>query len=254
MAPRGSVNSGCRDLRVDRLVRLDLAVAEIEERLPADEPARRPTPSAQVVGIGVALLVGVEHEGEERVAVVAGEVRPVRRADHAVAHPVRAGLELDRHERFTATGVEPTSAGGVAEQNLVGDLPADEVGEQLVDDDPLVVPGRQSTSFGERVGWIAHTIGTNGIDGVVVEQQEGALQAGDDHVLVVARIGDDCLHRRGPREVLEQPSGFETELDPVGGVVESVIGDRPVAVHRVEVEGRAAKVARVRRLRRRSEP
>ena len=71
----GQREHGCRDLRVDRLVRLDLAITEIEERLPADEPARRPTPSAQVGGIGVAILVGVEHEGEERVAVVAGEVR-----------------------------------------------------------------------------------------------------------------------------------------------------------------------------------
>ena len=198
--------------------------------------------------------VGVEHEGEEWVAVVAGEVRPVRRADHAVAHPVRAGLELDRHERFITTRVEPTPADGVAEERLVGKLLADNMREELVEDDPLVVPGRQAPSLGKRVGWIADTSGTNGIDSVVVEQQEGALQAGDDHVLVVARIGDDCLQCRGPREILEQASGFEAELDPVGGVVESLIGDRPVAVHRVEVECRAAEVARVRRHRRRSEP
>jgi hypothetical protein len=120
------------------------------------------------------------------------------------------------------------------------------MGEELVDNDPLVVPRRQPPSLGERVGGVGRTLGADGVDGVVVKQQECALQTGDDHVLVVARIGDDCLHRRGPREILEQPSGFEAEVDPVGGVVEPLVGDRPIAVHRVEVECRAAEVARVR--------
>jgi hypothetical protein len=42
------------DLRVDPLVRLDFAVAEVEEGLPADEPPRRPDAAAQVVRVGVA--------------------------------------------------------------------------------------------------------------------------------------------------------------------------------------------------------
>ena len=86
-----------------------------------------------------------------------------------------------------------------------------------MEDDPLVVPRRQAPSLGKRVGWIADTGGTNGIDSVVVEQQEGALQAGDDHVLVVARIGDDCLQCRGPREILEQASDSRRNLIPSAG-------------------------------------
>ena len=52
--------------------------------------------ASEVVGVGPALLRGVEDEGEERLPVVAGQVGAVGGADHAVPHPVRAGLELDR--------------------------------------------------------------------------------------------------------------------------------------------------------------
>ena len=65
----GQVEERRRDLGVELLVRLHLAIAEVEERLPADEPARRTTPAAQVGGIGHALLRRVEDEGEERLTV-----------------------------------------------------------------------------------------------------------------------------------------------------------------------------------------
>ena len=46
------------------------------------------------------------------------------------------------------------------------------------------------------------------------------------------------------RQVLEQPAALDLELDVVGRVVELLLGDRPGAVDRVEVERRRAAVAR----------
>src|SRR5439155_4461290 len=95
-----------RDVAVDELVRPHVVTeragprgprdrAEVEERLPADEAARLASAAAQVARVGFALGRGVEDHPEERVAVVAGEVRAVRRPDHRVAEAVRGPLELD---------------------------------------------------------------------------------------------------------------------------------------------------------------
>jgi hypothetical protein len=50
------------------------------------KPARCATPAAQVVGVGPALLRRVEDEAEERLSVVAGEIRAIGGPHHAVPH------------------------------------------------------------------------------------------------------------------------------------------------------------------------
>ena len=100
-----------RDLRVDPLVRLDLAVAEVEERLPADEAPRGAGSRRAGRRDRRRCSELVEDEAEERLAVVAGEVGAVGRADHAVAEAVGGALELDRDERLAlARPVEAPAA------------------------------------------------------------------------------------------------------------------------------------------------
>jgi hypothetical protein len=53
-----------------------------------------------------------------------------------------------------------------------------------------------------------------------VREQERGVQPGDDEVLVVARVGDDGGPVAGARQVLEEPTGLDTELGPVGRLVE----------------------------------
>ena len=64
----GRWNSGVEMLRVDPLVRLHLAVAEVEERLPADEPPRRAEAAARSAGSGSPRSTRIEDEAEERLA------------------------------------------------------------------------------------------------------------------------------------------------------------------------------------------
>lgn len=73
---------------VDLLVRFRLAVAEVDERLPADEAPGRAGAAGQVVAIVFAELSGVEDETEEGLAVVAREIRTIGGPDHAVAEAV----------------------------------------------------------------------------------------------------------------------------------------------------------------------
>ena len=53
--------------------------------------------------------------------------------------------ELDRDERLT---VRPVVARAVAEE-LVNELPADKDGQEIVDDQPLVVPAEGAAGFVE---------------------------------------------------------------------------------------------------------
>jgi hypothetical protein len=48
-----------------------------------------------------------------------------------------------------------------------------------------------------------------------VEQDERALEPGDDHVLVVPRISDDRGSVARAREVLERPSALDPQLRPI---------------------------------------
>jgi hypothetical protein len=92
-----------------------------------------------------------------------------------------------------------------------------------------------------------------------VEQDERGLQPGDDEVLVVTRVGDVGGAVTVTRQVLEEAAAGDLELGralaaaSIDGHVELEIGQRPAAVHRVEVERRRARVGRVLGFRRLAE-
>jgi hypothetical protein len=68
------------------------------------------------------------------------------------------------------------------------------------------------------------------VDCAVVEEQERAVQSGDDQVLVVARVGDDRAAVRATRQVLEAPAALDLQLDVVDRVVQRLVGDGAGAV------------------------
>ena len=111
-------------------------------------------------------------------------------------------------------------------------------------DQPVVVPGREPARLREHVHRVAQApLLADVVDRVVVEEQERAMQPGDDHVLVVARIADDRGAVGAARQILEDAAALDLELDVVAGVVELLLRDRAGAVDRVEVERRSAEVA-----------
>ncbi len=91
------------------------------------------------------------------------------------------------------------------------------------------------------------------VDGLVVEEDEGALQTGDDQVLVVAWIGDDRRVVAGTREILEQTSRLDLQLVRIRQVVELWARDRAAPVHRVQIERGRAGVLRAARVSRDAE-
>ena len=56
----GKVEQWGGDLRIDALIWPDVTITEVEERLPADKPPRCPASPAQVVGIELPFLCGIE--------------------------------------------------------------------------------------------------------------------------------------------------------------------------------------------------
>ena len=148
MAWYGSANSG-----VDSTVSMSLFgctsavcappksknVCQPMNRRGARKPPRRS--SGSVVGFCAVGDVDarVEDQAEERLAVVAGQVRAVGRAHHAVPEPVGGAGELDRDERLPAR--PEVRRPGV--QHVVDQRLADEHRQDPVDHQPLVVPGGQ---------------------------------------------------------------------------------------------------------------
>jgi hypothetical protein len=189
-------------------------------------------PPVRSSGSGWAELGRVEGHREEWSAGVSGEVRAVRRAHHAVTEAVRRTLELDRDERVAVREVEPAACG----QDRVDPALANEEWQELVEDQPVVVPRQQPPGAGEYLVGVGVPLAAHLVDGVVVEEQERRVQAGDDQVLVVSRITDDRGVVRRPRQILEQAAALDPELDRVGRVVEMWADSRPPAVDRVEVE------------------
>src|SRR5512132_643905 len=87
------------ELGVDPLVRFHLTVTEVEECLPDDEPAGCSSTAAQVDRVGTTLPGGIEDHSEECMTIVACEVGPIRRTDHAVPKAID-DLKLDGDERL----------------------------------------------------------------------------------------------------------------------------------------------------------
>ena len=189
-----------------------------------------------------------ENHAEEGTAVgVPLQVGPIRRPHHAMPEPVCGSLELHGHEALPhARLVETTTV----LQDVVHHRLADEQRQELLQQHPVVVPGRQLPRLLERCGPCV-TVVAGPVDRLVVEEHEGTVQTRDHHVLVVARIGDDRRVRPlRPLMVLEQAAEPDRQLVVVGGVVQLRARHRTGAVHRVEIEGRRARVggrARIRR-------
>ena len=131
-------------------------------------------------------------------------------------------------------------------QHVVDHRLADDLRQELVHDQPLVVPRREPARLREHVHRVAElALLADVVDRVVVEEQERAVQPGDDQVLVVARIADD----RGPSARRGRSSNsaaaLDLELDRGRRVVQLLLGDRAGAVDRVEVERRRAGLRRI---------
>ena len=139
-----------RDLRVDQFVRPNvgrLIAAEVEERLPADEASSASVPRRADRPGRLALPGRIEDEREERLATVAGQVGAIRRPHDAVAESI-GHLEFDRNAGLASTRpVEPPAFC----QDVVDQLGADDARQELVQDDPLVVPRDEAPCFGEHI-------------------------------------------------------------------------------------------------------
>ena len=152
---------------------------------------------------------------------------------------------------WNSTGIvgpaEPVPPPAVAEDVVDQRLP-DDLRQELVHDDPLPVVDDRAPGVEPDVA--RQVVGPPEVHGPVVGQQERDLQAGDDEVLVVARVGDDRASGRccaaGPRTGRRSRPGTWRGRD---GAVELRAHRRAAAVHRVEVEPRVARVRCLRRAR-----
>ncbi len=191
--------------------------------------------AAQVDRIGLALPRGVEDHREERLAVVAGQVRAVGRPHHGMAEAIGGAIELDRHERDLRAVVL-----AAAVQDFLRQLPADEERQELVNDHPVVMQsGEPACLFEDLFRVHARVALVEVIDGLVVEEQESGVQAGDDDVLVVARVDDDRRVVALARQVLVQAAALDPELD---AGVELRREPRPAAIDGIEIEGGRTRV------------
>src|SRR5262245_60942673 len=89
------------ELRVNLFIRAHVAVAEVEERLPVDEPTWRTLPASQIIGIGLVWIDGiVEGEGKKWRAAVRAEIQPVTRSHLRMSEAIRRNGKLDRDQRI----------------------------------------------------------------------------------------------------------------------------------------------------------
>jgi hypothetical protein len=87
-----------RQGRVDTFVAAHASVAEVEEGLPVDEPARGAMTAPKIVRIGTGRQRRIEHKREELLRGIGGagaEVGPIAGADLRVPEAVGGDGELD---------------------------------------------------------------------------------------------------------------------------------------------------------------
>ena len=140
---------------------------------------------------------------EEWRAIVPRQIRPVRGSYQRVTKAVHRPLELDGHERLPGP-VELPSPG----QDVVDARLADEERQELMEDHPLVMPPGEPAGCAEHLVWRRAMVTLLHIlHGLVMEEEEGGMEAGEHEVLIIARVGNDggtCSRcgaslRRGPR-------------------------------------------------------
>ena len=99
-------------------------------------------------------------------------------------------------------------------EDVVDERLPDDLRQELVHDDPLVVPAHQALRFAEDLVRAPATIARSDVvDCFVVEHQERRVQTGKDDVLVVARIAEDRRAVRRARQIFEQSAVLDAQLD-----------------------------------------
>jgi hypothetical protein len=130
--------------------------------------------------------------------------------------------------------------GPVAAEQLVDQVGSDQLREEVVNDDPLVVPRRDPAGLLEDLT-LGGPLIPEPIDGAVVGPDVGNLELAHEQVDVVARIAD----QRNPLVVARDVVAALPQ-EQLGGIVPLVeVGraDRARAVDRLEVGARDAEVA-----------
>ena len=95
--------------------------------------------------------------------------------------------ELYRNERRAFGAVEA----GPASENSGNQVAADQLGQEFIDDHPLVVPGQRAPRRLEQ-GALVRAARSKPVDDPVVRPDERDLHLVHENVRVVARVGDNC--------------------------------------------------------------
>ena len=166
----------------------------------------------EVVRIGQAVIdVRAEQVGEEGAPLLAREVRDVAWPHLAVAEPVGGDRELDRDERRVTPAVEPTPA----TQDVLDEVLADDRGQELMHDDPLVMPAHEPLGTVKDAVGVGHALGRDRLYDFVVELQQREVQLRDDQVLIVSRVADQCGVLAVARQVTRR-GGVDEQLGRAG--------------------------------------
>ena len=145
--------------------------------------------------------------------------------------------ELQRDVRLPRLRHEPPAALG---EHLLDRARPDEPGQEVVDHDPLVVPGKGDPRVVEDVG-LGHPVLTQQVDDAVVRAQQGDVQGQREQMHVVAGVADQGDALLVARHV--DTVRAEQELRRVGEVEQVRRADRAVGVEHLQVEHRGAGVA-----------
>jgi len=162
-------------------------------------------------------------------------------ADLAVPVAVGGVGELQRDPGRPRVGaVVPGPAG----QQLAGQLSPDHPGQEVLQQDPLVMPGGGTAGLGEQLR-LGHPVGPQPVHQAFVEMQHGQVQLAHEQVDVVAGVADEG-HTLGVAGQVGRGAGVvaaDQELGRVVAVVQERHAGRAVAVDDLEVGPGAAGVA-----------
>jgi hypothetical protein len=100
------------------------------------------------VRVNLAFLRRVKDHPEECLALVTRQIRSVRGAHHTVAKAVCCALELDGNIRSLRPVESPSTLEDVIDQGL-----ADEERQELMQDQPLVMPRGELAGVVEHHAW-----------------------------------------------------------------------------------------------------
>ena len=103
----------------------------------------------------------------------------------AVPIPVGGVREFQGDERFPRRLIVP----GAVHEQLIDQRLADEAGQEVVEDKPLVVPAGRATRLVEERGF-RRAVGAQPVDQPVVQLQHRDVELVDEPMDVVARVAD----------------------------------------------------------------